>query len=588
MSGGRGAVTGLLVLALGALGACGGAAAVATPGAAPPASPSAAAAPPPHTPQTAALPGLDITLRPDGATGELAVDLVASGPAEALSVLTLGEPGPAALARWMFRDEAGALPVDPASRAERVRFTRPAVGALRVHAVFPAHPDPTGDAARIWVDPDRFEARGEAMLPLPEAFLDTPVPVHLVVETGSLGSAGTRAGSTFGATGDHHFHARGRDLARATFAGGPAGMALFDAPEGHDEALWIGYTSFDPRPIAADVASFRTAVRTVLGDAAAGPSTLLIVSDARRQGAYHVERRSGGLVLHVGAAETWSAPLRITVATAVLQRWLGGELWIGPEGERRGEAVWFTEGVSRFVARDLLFRFGLITPDELRAEVEGQTATLLTSPLAERTQTDLAKDPSRPGVVPLLAARGALYAARVDALLRAKGGEKAGLTALLRELLAEARQKNAALPVRRWTELLTERLGSDAESAYQRFVERGDGAPLPTDILGPCLRGTKRTYAAFSLGFDLRGTLDRPDPRVLRGLDPKGPGARAGLREGDILVSARHEEGRADVHAVVVVQRDGTEKTLRYLPVGKRADGLGFVRTDVPAERCVP
>lgn len=560
-------------------------------GAPPPA--TTAAPPPPQAPtglpapRAALPPGLDFRLRPDGAQGELVVELVATGPAEALATLVVPEGGGSPLERWSFDDEAGPLRPKPDSTPRRLTFTRPVVGSLRVRAHWPSRSEAEMDAPAVWVDPDRFEARGEAILPLPEAFLDLPLPVRLRVETSPLGSAGTKGGSTFGASEDTHVQARGLDLARATYAAGPAGMALFDAPEGHDEALWIGYTAFDPRPIAADVASFRTAARTVFGDATSGPSTFLIVTDARKQGSYHVERRSGGLVLHVSAAETWSAPLRITVATAVLQRWLGGELWIGPEGARSREALWFTEGLTRFLARDLLFRFGLVTAEEVALEVEGQLATALTSPHAERPQSELA-GAMAPGVVPLLAARGALYAARVDGLLRAKSDGKTSLVTVLRALLGEARRTGAALPLSRWTASVGEALGAGADEAkaFERHVERGEVAPFASDALGPCLRTTTRRYVAFDLGFDLAATRGQESP-VVRGLDPKGPAYKAGLRDGDLVEKASFEGGRPDVTAVVETTRGGKARTLRYLPAGKSADGQGFARTAVSAERCV-
>ena len=95
-------------------------------------------------------------------------------------------------------------------------------------------------------------------------------------------------------------------------------------------------------------------------------------------------------------------------------------LWVGPQDlAHRGESYWFTEGVARFFVTRLLARVGLVRPDEVRDALVGETSVILAShhkgesneALAARAATDAFARAH-------LVARGALYAARVNALLR--------------------------------------------------------------------------------------------------------------------------------------------------------------------------
>src|SRR5262249_4414848 len=151
----------------------------------------------------------------------------------------------------------------------------------------------------------------------------------------------------------------------------------------HDEAGWLSPTAFDPRPIAADVASFRTAVRQLLGDGQPRPLTLLLITDLDRpNGAFVASRADESVLVHVGPTEPWSAALRISVAAEVIHGYIGQRLWIGPsDPEHEMEAAWFTEGLVRHVARDLNFRFGLISSADMADEVHGLIGLATTSAL---------------------------------------------------------------------------------------------------------------------------------------------------------------------------------------------------------------
>jgi hypothetical protein len=555
----------------------------------PPSAPSSSASAAPSSPPPAAGPRLSIRLRPLPGAASLEVDIRARAEPEALRRWRVTIPDPGAVHLVELRDARGPIAArfdGDALARHALALPAPPEGEVHLRYTVESRPRPLSTAATVDLDPNRMEASGEAFLVLPDDLDDRVVDVSLEIDPDELGNS-WGAASSFGAGKSRSLRARGRDLRRATFLFGPMGHALFETQEGHDEAAWLGYTSFDPRPIAADVAAFRTAVGNLFGERESAPLTLLIVADARPNGAFHVRRRAESVLVHVGVGEPWSAPVRISVATEVIHAWIGERLWIGPDRPgNEGEAAWFTEGLARHLARDLLFRFGLITADELLAEVHGLEATRVTSPRANESNEALSKAPWGPGALPLIVARGALYATRLDALLRDKSLGKKGLPELLRALYEQAKQKQAALPTSAWVEALRAALGDAEAGSFAALIGQGRPIELPANALGPCFRREKRRYQAFDLGFDEEATRASTE-RVIAGLRAGGPAERAGVKAGDVLVDSVLSRGRSDVPVELHLERGGEKKTIRYLPAGAVGQGQGFTRKkDVPDEAC--
>lgn len=531
-------------------------------------------------------PRLAITILPEPSLGSVQIDVVAQGDA-------------ALLTRWSIRDPFGRFslmnlsddsgPLTPKGGVEKGTITleKPPRGALHLAYAIQVEPGPPNQALPVNLDPNHFEAAGEAILALPDA-LDARVlaaSIHLGSSYWEVGEGG----SSFGFGKDRDVSARGNDLRFATFLYGSTelGRARFETREGHDEAVWLGYTTFDPRPISADVAAFRTAVREIFHEPEGAALTLLIVADGRTPGSFRVTRRASSILAHVGAGEPWTGPVRIAVATEVIHGWLGSRLWIGPDdAAHEAESYWFSEGVARGLARDLLFRFGLITTAELLDEMHGLAGVLATSPRTKESNAALAAHVRDPGGIPLVIARGALYAARVDTLIRAKSKGKRGLQEVLRQLYDKAKERHAPLPASAWVEAISAQLDAGEKDVFRKVIEEGARPDLPEGLLGPCFQGAPRTYAAFDLGFDEAATRASP-ARAITGLRKGGPAERAGLRPGDTLIDATILQGRADAKVTIVVERDGEKRTVSYLPAGPTAAWRGWVRKrDVAEEAC--
>ncbi len=529
---------------------------------------------------------LGITITPDPRTNEVAVEVVAEGDPARLMAWSIREPY-GTFKLTSLRDESG--PITPTGTVDKGTITleKPPRGALHLGYVLTVKPGSPNQVLPVNLDPNHFEGAGEALLALPQALDDQILATSIHLRAPYWREPEATAASSFGHGSDREVSAHGRDLRFATFLIGSVGHALFETREGHDESAWLGYTSFDPRPISADVAAFRTAIRGIFEDPDGASLTLLIVADGRTPGAFRVTRRASSVLVHVGSGEPWSSAVRIAVATEVIHGWLGSRLWIGPDDHgREAEGYWFSEGVARGLARDLLFRFGLITSAELLDEMHGLAGIVATSPRRSEGNPALGASVKEAGVVPLLVARGALYAARIEALLRKKSQGKKGLPELLRALYTTAKETKGALRSSNWTAALARELDANENKVFHDVIEDGARPDLPEGLLGPCFQGAPRSYAAFDLGFDEPATRALPSLAIV-GLRPGGPAERAGLREGDVLIDAALSQGRADAKVTLVVTRGAEKKTIGYLPAGPTAAWRGWVRKrDVAEEAC--
>lgn len=419
------------------------------------------------------------------------------------------------------------------------------------------------------LDPTRMVLPGERVLLLPDVAEPVRVQVHIdVTPYGKF----AQAVSCLGPGNTRELELTSTALKRCELVAGMVGHARFDGPEGFDEAAWLGYTAFDPRSSAAEIAAFRTAARTYFGSSAVRPLTLMLLADDRPDGAFTVSRRTASVVAHVGLRQTWDGPLRLSVAHQVLREWMGGELWIGP---RQGsEAIWFNEGVTRYLARKLLWKFGLLEPDELRDEVEALMRVQLTSPGRD--------DPSDSHRPTWLVARGALYANLVDGRISQKSAGKASLDKVLRELFKRAREKGDDLPEAAWVSALAAELGPEASRLHER-LRASEPIELPRGALGKCFTPVPRRYAQFELGYETEREGKYSVARVTNG----SAAARAGLRTGDRILKASYVDQRPDVPAKLRIDRAGSESSLEYLPAGKRLPGTGWrVKPHATSEKC--
>jgi predicted metalloprotease with PDZ domain len=279
----------------------------------------------------------------------------------------------------------------------------------------------------------------------------------------------------------------------------------------------------------------------------------------------------------------------LSIAQQMIHTWIGGELWVGPtDAEHEAESWWFTEGVARFAATRLLARLALISPNDVRDAIAGEASVLATSPHRGKSNAALAAMAKTDGTARAhLVARGALYAARVSARIRAKTKGTKSLDAVIHALLTRARSERRALPATAWIDEVA-KLDQDTTEArsFDETIVHGAEPTLPHGALGRCFRAGMGDYVAFDLGYDDQATRESAT-HVVVGLRADGPAARAGLRAGDVIEEAEYEDGRPEVAVKLTVTRAGAKIALTYEPRGEKRRGQTWTRVNgMPDDRC--
>ena len=418
----------LLALALvGASTSCGGAAADAQPVVATAAVPAKATTPARSTKARVEL-HLRAAVEP---SPRFHVEVVASGLD--LATWTLEQGAPAALVGLAARDDTGKLDVATRASGEgaTVTFGRAPTGAVHVtYDVLADAPEDARAPLRPTITKTMFYAGGEALALLPAAADDAPVIAQIEIDADALGATGVA--SSLGVGRAREREAKGRVLRHAAFVGGQLGTALFHAIEADDETAWVGPLAFDARAAASEAAIVRGVVQNFFGGHDERPMPLLVVGHTQPQRLLSMSRRADSLLLHVGLQEPWGAAPRITLAHAMVQTWIGGVLWIGPDdAAHEAESYWFTEGVARYFAREILFRVGLLDPDEYRDAIALDLAIAFTSRRKGESNAALAAHVADEGALGLLVARGSLYALGASARIRQRTAGKRSLDAVM-------------------------------------------------------------------------------------------------------------------------------------------------------------
>jgi hypothetical protein len=526
------------------------------------------------------------------------VELVARGAP--VTELRLGAGGDA-VERLTAEDDRGRLAVAtspgdaPGAPGLVARLDRPSSGALRVRYDVRATDDPHAPAGEVVVAEDRFRGDGERLALVPTSFAATTAELTVVIE--GEGIEAPDAASSLGVGRARTREGRGSALGRAFFLAGSIGRGRFDDGLDHDESAWLGYTAFDPRPAAAEVAQVRTALRELWRGGGEPEHVLFFVSTKRPPGSYALAGRASSLVAFLGPSEPWSPALRVGLTQHLLRPWVGGELRLagaegaaGAAGAAGADVSWFADGLARYLAARVLGRLGLLGPGDVHGFVTGLLATQATSPWRGRGNAEVAAAAAGDASARAhLAARGALYAARVDADVRAKSRGAHSIDTVVGALLERARAApGTPLPTAAWVEAVEAELGPGERQAFADQIGAGRDVALPPGALGKCFRARPGEYVAFALGFDAVATF-ASSGHVVAGLDPRGPAAAGGLRADDEIEDVSFRDGDAGEPVTVAVVRGGRKATVRYLPRGRRGRGQRFERAaGAPDSACAP
>jgi hypothetical protein len=477
-----------------------------------------------------------------------------------------------------------------------------------------------GQVARIELDDAHLFATGEALLLLPDRILDLRQHLEIHLEPEILGPADPlevtglpplRAASSFAIGTELELDALPFELRHVAFMMGALESASFDTMHGDDRWLGTGPARFDQRWPAVELAVVRSAVDQQIGLPTFEPMVTMLVagSHTAAEPQFHAELRGRGLVVLADEAAIWNAQARMSTAQALVARWLGGRVrvMLDPSADPHSE-LWFNTGVTRFVAREVLFELGLLTDDEYIDELNRIELELAASPLRERTLDELVTVISaaeEPGADPatritstdargLLVARGAAYMAWANVRIRRREGSYGfGVSEALRLLIANAvaserRDFSVAELIHEIATQVSraEPPEGDVGAMFDAVVIRGQRPALQAGAFGPCFEPRPTKLRRFELGFvDTSKIGEMPS---FTALDPNGPAAKAGLRGDDQLLELEYLAGDAGEDVKITLTRDGQQLQLRYRPAGAAVRMVQWVRhPKVPPEQCM-
>jgi predicted metalloprotease with PDZ domain len=141
-----------------------------------------------------------------------------------------------------------------------------------------------------------------------------------------------------------------------------------------------------------------------------------------------------------------------------------------------------------------------------------------------------------------------------------------GLDDLMKELLGPRKVP----PPNVTPDTFLARIASYTSDAFAERIRKVvvDGAPATVDpkLLEPCLHGHTEPIGPYELGFDESAARSR---HVVAGVSSGSSAYRAGLRNGQHVVSWKVHRNDFRTPAEVVIEEVGANRTLSYLPQGK-------------------
>lgn len=246
-----------------------------------------------------------------------------------------------------------------------------------------------------------------------------------------------------------------------------------------------------------------------------------------------------------------------------------------------GLVMWFTEGLTDYYARRILFESGVWDAATYAKWTNRQIRQYAWNPAANASNEKI-KDGfwrERDTVGEAAYQRGMMLGLRWHKLARERG-VKDGLDALLHSLLDRARREKFELSNEGIRRVGREVLGDWFAADFDRFVMNAENVELPLDALAPSLTGKQSRAYEFDPGFHQDKSLQ---VRKIVGLKPGSAAEKAGLREGDELAGWDMFTD-ADQETVLKVRRDGKVKTISYYPRGESREAVLFSPAAEPAK----
>lgn len=493
---------------------------------------------------------VEVTTRVSG------LDVVAGEPLFTLGAGAPGMPTPQPVEAMAISDDEGPVQVTRKDNEGDYAW----IASRRVHGQVVARYRLPVDNARgsnppvaLHIDGDTFSAPGRMLLALPKVKGVYRLAVRWDLAAMGPGAVGI---SSFG-DGDVDAPAFPvTRLAETAFAAGH----FHRQPEGPSagfSALWGGDPPFDPRELMQWTARLHAWMSGFFKDDQEPPYRVILRANPQNPG--------GGVAYFqafvVGYGDgTTAEGLKSIFGHEMTHTWTAA-------GEDIGK--WYNEGNAVYYQGLLPWRAGLITTDEYLANLNKTASRYYTNPRKGTPEVDVMPQFWENTYVRVLPYdRGAMYFAVLDGKIRRASAGKRSIDDLIRTMVGLYRS-GQPMTEQTWLDVLRKELGEDGVATHRKMMAGGLMLPESGDF-GPCFQRTTKEIRQFDPGFDILSMVG-PE-RVLRGLKPGSEAAKAGLRDGDRIISAPLGDAvQADVDRTIQAKviRDGKTLTFTYLPRGE-------------------
>ena len=428
----------------------------------------------------------------------------------------------------------------------------------------------SGPPINLRIDGDTVSTPGRMLLALPQ--VPTPYRVAIRWDVSAMGP-GAIGVSGYG-DGDVEIPAGPASrLSASMFMAGHFKREP-EVANGGFSALWGGEPPFDPRPLMQWTGKLHAWMSVFFKDTVEPPYRVVLRSNPQNPGG--------------GVAMTQSFAVGYGEGTTAegLKRIFGHEMthtWTAKEEMGK----WFNEGNAVYYQGLLPWRAGLITTDQYLADINQTASRYYTNTMMHTPEAKVPAafwDDTRIRVLPY--DRGAMYFAVLNGKIRKASGGKRSVDDLIRTMVVRIRTDQ---PVSEaiWLDLLRQEIGEDGPAVH-RAMMAGELMLPQSDGFGPCFRRITKPIRHFDVGFDNKSMLG-PN-KVVQGLKPDSEAAKAGIHDGDKVVSGGAGDAiQADVTRTVTLKllRDGQPLSITYLPRGQVVDAYQWERVpDVAENTC--
>ena len=243
--------------------------------------------------------------------------------------------------------------------------------------------------------------------------------------------------------------------------------------------------------------------------------------------------------------------------------------WIGTAIENADEEAqyWFSEGFTEYYTSKNIASYGIGGRDwsffieNLNENIRLLEASSVKSAPNSEINYDNFWKSQEYGKLPYR--RGMLFACYLDLQLQNASGGNLSLDDLMRDLLQASRDEGKKLSHAHFLKTANTYLPEDLTPFFNRHIVNGEALPLK-ELFQQLDFDFQEGADLFDLGFDFSSGYTE-----VEAVDPASEAFRAGVREGDRVISRNIYLGNTQKQVELVLEREGERLPVAYYPLKK-------------------